>query len=153
MREPKLFEKEDPKEELRGFAIISALIGIIILVTLGLYDIRGLFIALFNIIGNILENIFRNVSLPAISAIVFFIMSGILGFGLLLEDEDDVNIYKRLVDVLWSITLLVFALLLSAYGFGLIPLSAVIGPSFVLFISPLIIFIIYKGLIFLLSKF
>ncbi len=41
-------------------------------------------------------------------------MSGILGFGLLLEDEDDVNIYKRLVDVLWSITLLVFALLLSA---------------------------------------
>ncbi len=62
MSGPKLFEKEDPKEELRGDAIIVTLIGIMVLAEWVLYNVRSPFIALFAIIGNVLENIFRSVS-------------------------------------------------------------------------------------------
>ncbi len=72
MSGPKLFEKEDPKEELRGVAIIVTIIGITVLAEWVLCNVQGPFIALFAIIGNVLENIFRNVSLPAILAIIFF---------------------------------------------------------------------------------
>jgi hypothetical protein len=152
MSRPKLFEKEDPKEELRGAAIIVALIGIMVLADWVLYNVRGPFIALFAIIGNVLENIFRNIALPVILAIILFIMSGILGFGLLLEDEDDIDIYKTLVEVLWSTAFSVFIILSLAYEFVSIPLSAVIGLSFVLFISPPFVFKILKGLTFLYKR-
>ncbi len=51
MSGPKLFEKEDPKEELRGVAIIVTFIGIMVLAEWVLYNVRSPFIALFAIIG------------------------------------------------------------------------------------------------------
>jgi len=160
MSETKLLEEENPKEELKNFAKAAALIGIIALVLWGLYYLYYYLIAflsnpltaLFSIIGNILENTIGEVPIIAQFAIIFFMMAGIIGFGSLLK-KDDVRIYKELITIIWSITVIVFYTILGAALAGPISLSVTIGLLFILFVSPPIIFVAYKGLKPIINKF
>ena len=159
MSETKPLEKEDPREDLKGLAIMTALIGIIALALWGLYYLfyylltfmGNPLMALFSAIGNILENILGKVPIIAQFAVIFFIISGILGFGLLLEDEDDIKRYKSSIIITWSITAIVSFVILGAALASPISLSMVIGLLFILFISPPFVFGILKGICYLLE--
>jgi hypothetical protein len=160
MSETKPFEKEDPKEDLRVYAIVTALIGVIALALWGLYYLFYYLVTftsnpsiyLFSTIGNILENTIGKTPTIVQFAIIFFIIAGILGFGLLLEDED-VREYKALITIIWSITVLIFFAILGASLYISISLPVVIGLLFISFVSPPFVFGILKGFKFLLSRF
>ena len=156
MSETKPFEKEDPKEDLKVYAIMTALIGLSALALWGLYYIFLYLIIpsaiISSTIGDILENTLGKVPMIVQFAIIFFIIAGVLGFGFLLEN-DDVRIYKALITTIWSIAAIVLFAILGASLSISIPLPGVIGLSFILFVSPPFVFGILKGLGFLLSKF
>jgi len=156
MSETKPFEKEDPKEDLKVYAIMTALIGLSALALWGLYYIFLYLIIpsaiISSTIGDILENTLGKVPMIVQFAIIFFIIAGVLGFGFLLEN-DDVRIYKALITTIWSIAAIVLFAILGASLSISIPLPGVIGLSFILFVSPPFVFGILKGLRFLLSKF
>jgi len=153
-------EESDPKEDLKGFVIVTALVGIIALVLWGLYYLFYYLVtstgnplaALFSTIGNILENTIGKVPMIVQFAIIFFMIAGILGFGLLLKDEDDIKRYRSLVTIIWSIALIVlFALLGIALSVS-VPLSLAIGLGFIFFIAPPFVFAAYKDLSLLYKK-
>jgi len=159
MSETKPFEEGNPKEELEGFAIMTALIGIIALALWGLYYLYYYLIVflsnpsifLFSAISNALENTIGKVPIIAQFAIIFFMIAGILGFGSLLK-KDDARIYKALITVIWSITAIVSFAILGAALARPIPLFVVIGLLFILFIAPPFVFGTLKGLTFLYKK-
>jgi hypothetical protein len=158
MSQTKSFKEEsDPKEDLRIFALWTALIGIIALALWGLYYLFYYLVTftgnpltvLFSNIGNILENTIGKVPIIIQFAIIFFMIAGILGFGLLLEDEDDIKLYKALITIIWSIALIVlFALLGIALAMP-VPLSLAIGLGFIFFIAPPFVFGLLKGVCYL----
>jgi len=160
MSETKPSEKEDSKEELKEFAIATALVGIIALALWGLYYlfyylitfISNPSIALFSTITNALENTIGKVPIIAQFAIIFFMIAGLLGFGSLLK-EDDARIYRALIIIIWSITAIVSFAILGAALSRPIPLFVVIGLLFILFVSPPIVFVAYKGLKPIIDKF
>jgi len=84
-------------------------------------------------------------------AVLFFMMSGILGIRFLLEDEDDIERYKIIVIIFWITSLATFIGLWGYSAFSPIPISVIIGISFILFISPPIVFGILKGICYLLE--
>ena len=159
MSETKPLEEGNPKEELEGFAIMTALIGIIALALWGLYYLYYYLIVflsnpsifLFSAISNALENTIGKVPIIAQFAIIFFMIAGILGFGSLLK-KDDARIYKALITVIWSITAIVSFAILGAALSRPIPLFVVIGLLFILFVSPPIVFGTLKSLTFLYKK-
>jgi hypothetical protein len=160
MSETKPLEKENPKEELKGFAKAAALIGIIILALWRLYYLfyylitfmSNPLIALFSTITNALENTIGKVPIIAQFAIIFFMIAGILGFGSLLK-EDDARIYRALIIIIWSLAVYVAFAILGAALAGPISLSVAIGLLFILFVSPPIVFVAYKGLKPIIDKF
>jgi hypothetical protein len=153
MSETKSFEEENPKEELKRFAKAAALIGIIALALWGLYYLFYYFlafvgnplIALFSTITNTLENTIGKVPIVAQFAIIFFMIAGILGFGSLLK-KDDARRYRALIIIIWSLAIYVSFAILGAALAGPISSSVAIGLLSILFISPPIVFVIYKGL-------
>jgi hypothetical protein len=152
-------KEEDHEDDLKVFAVITALVGIFALVLWGLYYLvfsvllSKPLVTLFSTIGNILESTLGNLPIIGQTAVLFLMMSGILGVRFLLEDEDDIERYKIIVIIFWIISLAVFMGLWGYSAFNPISVSVIIGISFVLFIAPPIIFGILKGLQFLLSKF
>jgi len=145
-------EKLSPKEELEMFAALFAFIGIVTLTAWGLHYLISStilgesLIYIFSTIGSILENTLGNIPRIGQIAVFFLMMAGILGFGSLLKDEDDIIKYIILVVELWFIALIALIGLGVYSAFVSIPISAVIGISFILFISPPIIFAIIKGI-------
>ncbi len=149
MREIDSFKEEsDPKEDLRVFALGTVLVGIIALVLWGSYYLfyylvtfTGNPLALFfSTIGNILENTIGKVPILIQFAIIFFMIAGVLGFGLLLKNEDNIKMYKALVTIIWSIALIIFFALLGIALSTFIPLSLTIGLEFIFFIAPPFVF-------------
>jgi len=159
MSETKLFEGEDHEDDLKIFAVMTALIGIIALALWGLYYLFYYLItftgnplmALFSTIGNVLENTLGKVPIIVQFAVIFFMIAGVLGFGSLLK-EDDVRIYKALVTIIWSITAIVLFAILGVSLSISISLSVVIGLLFILFIAPPFVFGTLKSLTFLYKK-
>jgi len=155
MSEIKPLEEEDHEDDLKVFAIMTALVGIFALALWGLYYLvfsvllGKPLVTLFSTVGNILESTLGN--LPEIGqiAVLFLMMSGILGIRFLLEDEDDINIYKMLIILLWAAALVAFIGLWEYSAFNPIPASVIIGISFILFIAPPFVFGILKGLCYL----
>jgi len=160
MSETKSFEEENPKEELKRFAKAAALIGIIILVLWGLYYlfyysitfISNPSVALFSATTNALENTIGKVPIVAQFAIIFFMIAGILGFRSLLK-EDDARIYRALIIIIWFLAIYVAFAILGAALARPISLSVAIGLLFILFVSPPIVFVAYKGLKSIIDKF
>ena len=152
-------KEEDHEDDLKIFAIMTALIGIFALVLWGLYYLifsillSKPLVTLFSIVGNILESTLGN--LPGIgqTAALFLMMAGILGVRFLLKNENDIERYKIIVIIFWIISLAVFIGLWGYSAFNLIPIPIIIGISFILFIFPPFAFGFLKGLQFLLSKF
>jgi len=160
MSETKSFEEENPKEELKRFAKAAALIGIIILVLWGLYYlfyysitfISNPSVALFSATTNALENTIGKVPIVAQFAIIFFMIAGILGFRSLLK-EDDARRYRALIIIIWFLAIYVAFAILGAALARPISLSVAIGLLFILFVSPPIVFVAYKGLKSIIDKF
>jgi len=156
MREIDSFKEEsDPKEDLRGFALGTALVGIMALALLGLYYLTTSILlskpllTLFFAIGHILESTVGNLPVIGQIAILFLMMAGVLGVGSLLKNEKDIYTYKMLVIVFWAVSFAAFMGLWMYSAFNPIPVSSIIGLSFILFIAPLFIFAAYKGLYFI----
>ena len=147
-------EKTSPREELEEIVSFIMLIGIFALALVGLYYLFSYtgksIIAFSSIIGSTLENIFRNVPSIVIFAFIFLMMAGILGFGLLLKDEDDIILYKMLVLIFWGIAFATFIILWGYSAVNPIPVSAIIGLSFIFFISPPFVYLIMRGICYLL---
>jgi len=160
MSETKSFEEENPKEELKRFAKAAALIGIIILVLWGLYYlfyysitfISNPSVALFSATTNALENTIGKVPIVAQFAIIFFMIAGILGFRSLLK-EDDARRHRALIIIIWFLAIYVAFAILGAALARPISLSVAIGLLFILFVSPPIVFVAYKGLKSIIDKF
>ena len=150
-------KKEDPREDLKGFAIMTALIGIIALALWGLYYLvfsvllSKPLVTSFSAIGNILESTLGNIPSIGLTAIIFLMMAGILGLGFILKDENDINTYKILIILLWSAALAAFIGLWVYSAINSVSVSVIIGISFVLFISPPFVFGILKGICYLLE--
>jgi hypothetical protein len=149
--------KTNSEDDLKIFAIMTALIGIFALALWGLYYLVSLvllgkpLVSLFSTIGNTLESTLGNFPMIIQVAALFLMMAGILGFGLLLEDND-INTYKILIIVFWSAAFAAF-IGLSGYSiFSSISMSVIIGISFVLFVSPPFVFGALKGLTFLYKR-
>ena len=155
MSETKPLEGEDHEDDLKVFAVMTALVGIFALVLWGLYYLvfsvllSKPLVTLFSTIGNILESTLGNLPIIGQTAVLFFMMSGILGVRFLLEDEDDIERYKIIVIIFWIISLAVFIGLWGYSAFNLIPIPVIIGISFILFIAPPFVFGILKGLCYL----
>jgi hypothetical protein len=153
MSETKPLEKED---DLKVFAIMTALVGVIALALWGLYYLvfsvllSKPLVYIFSTIGNILEKTLGNIPSIGLAAIIFFIMAGILGVGSLLEDND-IDTYKILIMLFWSAAFAAFIGLWGYSAFNPIPVSVIIGISFILFIAPPFVFGILKGLCYLLE--
>ncbi len=85
--------KTNSEDDLKIFAMITTLIGILALALWGLYYLVSLvllgkpLVSLFSTIGNTLESTLGNFPIIIQVAVLFLMMAGILGFGLLLEDE------------------------------------------------------------------
>jgi hypothetical protein len=148
-------EKLSPREELEDIVSFIMLIGIIALVLGGLYYLFSYtgksIIAFSSIIGSILESIFGHTASIFVSAFIFLMMAGILGFGLLLKDKDDITLYKMLVLIFWGMAFITFIVLWGYSAVNPIPVSAIIGLSFIFFISPPFVYLIAKGIIRLLD--
>jgi len=159
MSETKLLEEEDHGDDLKVFAIMTALVGIIALALWGLYYLvfsvllSEPLVYIFSTIGNILESTLGNLPEIGQTAALFFMMSGILGVRFLLKNENDIKRYKITIVIFWIISLAVFIGLWGYSAFSPIPVSVIIGISFILFIAPPFVFGILKGLQFLLSQF
>jgi len=160
MSETKPLEEGNPKEELEGFAIMTALIGIIALALWGLYYLYYYLIVflsnpsifLFSAISNALENTIGKVPIVAQFAIIFFMIAGILGFRSLLK-EDDARRHRALIIIIWFLAIYVAFAILGAALARPISLSVAIGLLFILFVSPPIVFVAYKGLKSIIDKF
>jgi len=159
MSETKPLKEENSEDDLKVFAIMTALVGIFALALWGLYYLVFSVLLskplayIFSTIGNTLEKTLGNLPMIGQFAVLFFMMSGILGIRFLLEDEDDIERYKIIVIIFWITSLATFIGLWGYSTFSPIPISVIIGISFILFIAPPIIFGFLKGLQFLLSKF
>jgi hypothetical protein len=153
MREIDSFKKEsDPKEDLRVFALGTAIIGIMALALWGLYYLitsillSKPLLTLFSAVGHILESTVGNLPLIGQFAILFLMMAGILEVGSLLKNEKDIDTYKMLVKVFWIMSFAAFMSLWMYSAFNPIPVSSIIGISFIFFIAPPFVFGLLKGI-------
>jgi len=145
-------EKED---DLKVFAIMTALVGIFALALWGLYYLvfsvllsRPL-VTLFSAVGNILESTLGNLPMIGQIAVLFLMMAGILGIRSLLENENDIERYKIIVIIFWIASFATLIGLWEYSAFSPVPISVIIGISFILFISPPFVFGILKVLCYL----
>ena len=160
MSETKLFKGEDHEDDLKIFAVMTALIGIIALALWGLYYLFYYLItftgnplmALFSTIGNVLENTLGKVPIIVQFAVIFFMIARVLGFGSLLK-EDDARRHRALIIIIWFLAIYVAFAILGAALARPISLSVAIGLLFILFVSPPIVFVAYKGLKSIIDKF
>jgi len=148
----------EEKDDLKVFAVMTALIGVFALALWGLYSLvfsillNKPLVYIFSAIGNILEKTLGNLPTIGQFAVLFLMMAGILGIRFLLKNENDIERYKIIVIIFWIISLATFIGLWGYSAFSPISISVIIGISFILFIAPPIIFEFLKGLQFLLSK-
>ncbi len=95
-----------------------------------------------NIVGGTILNIIGN-NLLSFEAFLFITTAAIFGVGYFIKDDYDREFYQLLIYLSWFIIPLVtfLSVLVSA------PESIIVGFSFLMYISPIPLFIIYKGLL------
>ena len=152
-------EQPLPKEGFKFVALISLVIGLLFLVIPALYllleSMSNLIVKstmpvsnIVNIIGSTILNIIGNN--PLFFGAFFFITTAILfGIGYLIKDDNDRVFYEAHIYLAWFITPLLVIILTAASA----PESIIVGSGCLVYISPLFVFLAYKGLQFLLSKF
>jgi len=151
-------KEEDHEDDLKIFAVMTALVGIFALALWGLYYLvfsvllGKPLVILFSTVGNILESTLGNLPMIGQTAALFLMMAGILGIRSLLKAEDDIERYKIIVIIFWIISLAALIGLWEYSAFYPISVSVIIGISFILFISPPFVFGTLKGLTFLYKK-
>jgi len=145
----------EENDDLKVFAVMTALIGVFALALWGLYYLvfsvllSKPLVTLFSAVGNILESTLGNLPMIGQIAVLFLMMAGILGIRSLLENENDIERYKILIILFWSAAFAAFIGLWEYSAFNPIPISVIIGISFILFISPPFVFGILKVLCYL----
>ena len=147
------------KEGFKTVALISLVIGLLFLVIPALYfllkSMSNLIIKsimpmsnIINAIGSTILNIIGNN--PLLFGAFFFITTAILfGIGYLIRDDNNRAFYEAYIYLVWFITPLSIIILIAASA----PESIIVGSGYLVYISPLFVFLAYKGLQFLLSKF
>ncbi len=141
------------KEGFKTVALISLIIGLLFLVVSSLYFLLKLMsnlmvkstmlmLSILNIVGGIILNIIGN-NLLSFEAFLFIATAAIFGVGYFIKDDYDREFYQLLIYLSWFIIPLVtfLSVLVSA------PESIIVGFSFLMYISPIPLFIIYKGLL------
>jgi len=148
----------EENDDLKVFAVMTVLIGVFALALWGLYYLvfsvllsRPL-VTLFSAVGNILESTLGNLPMIGQIAVLFLMMAGILGIRSLLENENDIERYKIIVIIFWIASFATLIGLWEYSAFSPVPISVIIGISFILFISPPFVFGILKGLVFLYKR-
>jgi len=147
------------KEGFKTVALISLIIGLLFLVIPALYfllkSMSNLIIKsimpmsnIINAIGSTILNIIGNN--PLLFGAFFFITTAILfGIGYLIKDDYDRGFYQLLIYLSWFIILLIIFLSILASA----PESIMVGFSFSIYILPIPLFAVYKGLKPIIDKF
>ena len=145
-------EQPLPKEGFKFVALISLVIGLLFLAIPTLYfllkSMSNLIIKsiipisnIVNTVGSAILNIIGNN--PLFFGAFFFIITAILfGIGYPIKDDYDREFYQLLIYLSWFIIPLVtfLSVLVSASE------SVIIGFWFLIYVSPPIVFVAYKGL-------
>lgn len=101
-----------------------------------------------NIVGSTILNIIGNN--PLLFGAFFFITTAILfGIGYLIKDDNDRAFYESHIYLAWFITPLLIIILTAASA----PESIIVGSGCLVYISPLFILLVYKGLTSLYKKY
>jgi len=145
-------EQPLPKEGFKLVALISLVIGLFILVIPALYFLLKSMSNLIakstmpvsnivSIIGSTILNIIGNNPLW-FGAFLFIITAILFGIGYLIKDDYDRGFYQLLIYLSWFIIPLVtfLSVLVSASE------SVIVGFWFLIYVSPPIVFVAYKGL-------
>ena len=141
------------KETFKTVALISLIISLLFLVVSPLYFLLKLMsnlmvkptmlmLSILNIAGSIILNIIGN-NLLSFEAFLFIATAAIFGVGYFIKEDHDREFYQLLIYLSWFIIPLVTFLLILVSA----PTSIVVGFLFLMYISPIPLFIIYKGLL------
>jgi hypothetical protein len=140
----------DPIDLLVVFLKSLIVLGIILLIGQGLYDLGNLMnkpiTYIVSIIGNIVMNIFGlNIIWPfGTIAIIFFIAVGILLLSIFLNDEKKILAYETLTFIVWLIDGIITLAAYISYQSNPALLAPYIGFGFLGLIAPPFIYIIGK---------
>ena len=154
-------EESWSRKDFKLLALIFLAIGLLILIVPALYSLLELmisevskpFIYVNNIIGNAILNIVGNNPLLFL-AFFFITTAAIFGVGYFIKDDYERNIYHLLIYLSWFLMILLGAFLeiLSIVIMGEeLPKSIMMGFDFLMLMSPPFMFMIYKGLKFLIN--
>jgi hypothetical protein len=151
----------DLKEDLENLMALFIFIGILLFIIQGLIYLNNLISNplwdLNIMVGNILINTLGKLPILISIAIILFIAGMIIQVGASLKDEYDQSLYTLLTYLFWILDVIILFIFGLAYLFFIMPnngnnsisITPLIGLEFLLFIAPPYVFVIIKGIIYL----
>ncbi len=152
-------EKEiKSREKLEVLSETLIAVGVLLLIIAALDYIielsqNPLYVILSFVVNALIKIVGESAAVPLLLAIILFIAAGIVKVGTFFKDEEDLEVYRSLIYKSWIGDLIGLFLASICYAMRLISAAFVVGMGFVLFIAPLIVSGILKGLEYLIKIF